>query len=76
MAVIDEPKGLSAAFAGPHAWCNEKMMLSENLSDGIPLSDFFASGAFDRTLSHYAGPPAARTAAPWPPCGRSIISPP
>jgi ferric iron reductase protein FhuF len=54
VAVIDEPKGLSAAFAGPHAWCNEKMMLSANLSDGISLPEFFASGAFDRTLSHYA----------------------
>ncbi|MDX0422483.1 siderophore-iron reductase FhuF [Sinorhizobium medicae] len=54
MAVFDGPKGLSAAFAGPHAWCNEKMMLSENLSDGISLPEFFASGAFDRALSLYA----------------------
>ena len=48
------PKGISAAFAGPHAWCNEKMMLSADLADGIPLTEFFASGAFDRTLSIYA----------------------
>jgi ferric iron reductase protein FhuF len=55
-SVIDAngPTPLSAAFAGPHAWCNEKMMLSEELSDCIPLPDFFASGAFDRALSTYA----------------------
>ncbi|APG91817.1 ferric iron reductase protein FhuF [Sinorhizobium americanum] len=47
-------KGLSAAFAGPHAWCNEKMLLSADLVDGIPLTEFFASGAFDRALSTYA----------------------
>ncbi|MCA1439665.1 siderophore-iron reductase FhuF [Ensifer sp. IC4062] len=48
-------KLLSSAFAGPHAWCNEKMMLAEDLSDGIPLTTFFASGAFERALSTYAG---------------------
>ncbi len=47
-------RGLSAAFAGPHAWCNEKMLLSSDLADGIPLTEFFASGAFDRALSTYA----------------------
>ncbi|ACP25936.1 ferric iron reductase protein FhuF [Sinorhizobium fredii NGR234] len=45
---------LSAAFAGPHAWCNEKMVLSADLADGMPLAEFFASGAFDRALSTYA----------------------
>ena len=47
-------KALSSAFAGPHAWCNEKMMLSADLADGIPLPEFFASGGFDRALSTYA----------------------
>jgi ferric iron reductase protein FhuF len=45
--------GLSTAFAGPHAWCNEKMMLSGHLSDGIPLPDFFAAGGFERALIAY-----------------------
>jgi len=48
------PTPLSAAFSGPHAWCNEKMVLSADLADGIPLPEFFASGAFDRGLSLYA----------------------
>ncbi|WEX76439.1 siderophore-iron reductase FhuF [Sinorhizobium numidicum] len=48
------PRVLSAAFAGPHAWCNEKMMLSEALADGIALPEFFGSGAFDRALTTYA----------------------
>ncbi len=47
------PKALSAAFAGTHAWCNEKMVLSDELSDGMALPDFFASGAFDRALDVY-----------------------
>ncbi|MGE6786246.1 siderophore-iron reductase FhuF [Ensifer adhaerens] len=47
------PKALSAAFAGTHAWCNEKMVLSDELSDGMALPDFFASGAFDRALDIY-----------------------
>ena len=34
------PKALSAAFAGTHAWCNEKMVLSDELSDGMALPDF------------------------------------
>lgn len=47
-------KVLSSAFSGPHAWCNEKMMLSDDLSDGMALPEFFASGAFDRALDTYA----------------------
>ena len=47
------PKALSAAFAGTHAWCNEKMVLSDELSDGMALPDFFASGTFDRALDVY-----------------------
>ncbi|MDK1375038.1 MULTISPECIES: siderophore-iron reductase FhuF [unclassified Sinorhizobium] len=54
MADVGGAKLLSVAFAGPHAWCNEKMMLAEELSDGIPLATFFASGAFERALSTYA----------------------
>ncbi|KOF21521.1 iron reductase [Ensifer adhaerens] len=48
------PKALSSAFSGPHAWCNEKMVLSDDLSDGMALPEFFASGAFDRALDTYA----------------------
>lgn len=44
---------MSAAFAGTHAWCNEKMVLSDELSDGMALPDFFASGAFDAALDIY-----------------------
>ncbi|WP_156943331.1 ferric iron reductase protein FhuF [Ensifer sp. WSM1721] len=54
MVHVGGPTPLSAAFAGPHAWCNEKMVLSADLADGIPLPEFFASGAFDRALSLYA----------------------
>ncbi|AWM25727.1 siderophore-iron reductase FhuF [Sinorhizobium fredii] len=54
MAEVGRVKVLSAAFAGPHAWCNEKMMLSADLADGIPLTEFFASGAFEQALSTYA----------------------
>lgn len=46
-------KALSAAFAGTHAWCNEKMVLSDTLADGMALPDFFASGAFDHALDVY-----------------------
>ena len=49
------PKALSVAFAGTHAWCNEKMVLSDELSDGMALPDFFASGAFDRCRPASAG---------------------
>jgi len=54
MPQAGRPPRLSAAFAGPHAWCNEKMMLSEDLSDGIPLPEFFGSAAFDLAISTYA----------------------
>ncbi|WP_312363019.1 siderophore-iron reductase FhuF [Ensifer sp.] len=47
-------KVLSSAFSGPHAWCNEKMMLSDDLADGIALPEFFGSGAFDQALDIYA----------------------
>lgn len=50
----DGIKVLSSAFSGPHAWCNEKMMLADDLADGIALPEFFSSGAFDRALDTYA----------------------
>ncbi|MDI7861784.1 siderophore-iron reductase FhuF [Rhizobiaceae bacterium n13] len=46
---------LSPAFAGAHAWCNEKMALAANLADAVPLAEFFSSGALERALSTYAG---------------------
>lgn len=48
------PSRLKAVFAGEHAWCGEKMMLSSELEDGIPLKDFFRSGAFAAALDRYA----------------------
>lgn len=45
---------LKAVFAGEHAWCGEKMMLSSELEDGVPLSDFFRSGGFAKALDTYA----------------------
>ncbi|HXV30072.1 MAG TPA: siderophore-iron reductase FhuF [Sinorhizobium sp.] len=53
MADVCGAKVLSAAFAGSHAWCNEKMMPVEALPDGIALPEFFASGAFDEALKTY-----------------------
>lgn len=45
---------LSPAFAGAHAWCNEKMMLASNLADSVPIGEFFASGGLEQALSTYA----------------------
>lgn len=45
---------LKAVFAGEHAWCGEKMMLSSELEDGVPLSEFFSSGGFSAALDTYA----------------------
>lgn len=53
-AAAEEPSALSPAFAGVHAWCNEKMTLSANLAEGVPLSEFFASGALENALATYA----------------------
>ncbi len=47
--------GLKAVFAGEHAWCGEKMMLSSELDGGIPLSEFFGAGGFSTALDTYAG---------------------
>ncbi len=48
------PSGLKEVFAGEHAWCGEKMMLSSELEGGIPLSEFFGSGGFTAALDTYA----------------------
>jgi ferric iron reductase protein FhuF len=48
------PPGLKAVFAGEHAWCGEKMMLSAELEGAIPLADFFGSGGFCAALDTYA----------------------
>jgi ferric iron reductase protein FhuF len=48
------PSGLKQVFAGEHAWCSEKMMLSSELEGGIPLAEFFSSGGFTAALDTYA----------------------
>src|SRR6218665_2946650 len=48
------PSSLKTVFAGEHAWCGEKMMLSGELEDATTLTDFFASDAFSRALDTYA----------------------
>ncbi|SIQ24122.1 ferric iron reductase protein FhuF [Rhizobium sp. RU20A] len=41
---------LSRAFTGPHAWCGEKVVAAESLSDAMPLPDFFLGGHFDAVI--------------------------
>ena len=48
------PSSLKAVFAGEHAWCGEKMMLSCELEGGVPLTEFFGSGGFAAALDTYA----------------------
>ncbi|MDQ0321024.1 ferric iron reductase protein FhuF [Pararhizobium capsulatum DSM 1112] len=48
------PSSLKAVFAGEHAWCGEKMMLSEELEGATTLTEFFSSGAFTKALDAYA----------------------
>ncbi|KQY27115.1 iron reductase [Rhizobium sp. Root482] len=48
------PSSLKAVFAGEHAWCGEKMMLSSELEGAIPLTEFFRSGGFSAALDTYA----------------------
>jgi len=45
---------LTALFTGDHAWCADKLMLSANLGDGVPLPDFFAGRAFAEAIDRYA----------------------
>ncbi|EPF00010.1 siderophore-iron reductase FhuF [Rhizobium grahamii] len=51
----DQPASvLSPAFAGEHAWCSEKMALSADLPDGVPLPLFFGNGGFEQAIERYA----------------------
>jgi ferric iron reductase protein FhuF len=45
---------LRAVFTGEHAWCGEKMMLSSDLEDAMPLGEFLAGDGFGETLDRYA----------------------
>jgi ferric iron reductase protein FhuF len=45
---------LSPAFAGEHAWCGEKMALSADLQDGVPLPLFFGADGFREAIDRYA----------------------
>lgn len=47
------PPGLKEVFAGEHAWCGEKMMLSSDLEGAVPLPEFFGSGGFSAALDTY-----------------------
>ena len=51
---VFKPQGLKAVFAGEHAWCGEKMMLSSNLDDAVPLADFLTGDGLAETLDRYA----------------------
>lgn len=46
--------GLSPAFTGSNAWCNERMMLSDTLEAGVPLEEFFSDGGFEAAIATYA----------------------
>lgn len=48
------PEGLRTVFSGEHAWCGEKMLLSSELEDAMPIRDFFESGTFATGLDTYA----------------------
>jgi ferric iron reductase protein FhuF len=54
MKMGDRSFGLSPAFSGEHAWCRDKMMLNEELADGVPLPAFFRDGGFQRAIDRYA----------------------
>ncbi|WP_234186208.1 siderophore-iron reductase FhuF [Shinella sp. NM-101] len=45
---------LKAIFTGAFAACGEKMMLSSDLGDAVPLADFLAGDGLDETLDRYA----------------------
>ena len=45
---------LKAIFTGEHAWCGEKMMLSSQLPDALPLGDFLSGGGLAETIDRYA----------------------
>ncbi|MBB4230423.1 siderophore-iron reductase FhuF [Rhizobium mongolense] len=54
MTTEDGPLGLSPAFSGEHAWCRDKMMMSKELTGGVPLPAFFRDGGFQRAIDRYA----------------------
>jgi len=47
-------KALSGAFLGEHAWCADKLLLCDDLYDGVPLPAFFRDGGFSRSIDRYA----------------------
>ena len=51
---VFRPHSLKAVFSGEHAWCGEKMMLSSDLPDAVPLGDFLAGDGLAETLDRYA----------------------
>ncbi|MFP5078119.1 siderophore-iron reductase FhuF [Rhizobium sp. YIM 134829] len=53
VATVFDPPGLKTVFAGEHAWCGEKMKVTAALEGAVPLSQFFASGAFEAALQRY-----------------------
>ena len=61
--------GLKEVFAGEHAWCGEKMMLSSELEGAVPLAEFFGAGGFSAALDTYAsahgGPDRRAVASMW-----------
>jgi ferric iron reductase protein FhuF len=44
---------LKEVFSGEHAWCGEKMMLSRELEDAVPLGAFFENGTFAEAIERY-----------------------
>jgi ferric iron reductase protein FhuF len=49
-----EPTGFAGVFAGEHAWCAEKLTLSDHLADAVSLPLFFRGDAFRRAIDRYA----------------------
>lgn len=50
---------LKAIFTGDHAWCGEKLLLSSDMPDGLPLPVFFEADRFGATLDRFASARAA-----------------
>lgn len=49
-----KPVSLATVFPGEHAWCTEKLRLSDELADAVPLPTFFREDAFSRAIERYA----------------------
>ena len=54
METVFRPSSLKSVFAGEHAWCGEKMMLTSELEGAVPLAEFFTLGGFSAALDTYA----------------------